>query len=299
MASVAERRTASRSARIPAWLPLAVLPATALLLGADSPRWIVMCLLAFAVYAGLKWLTFADCAEDGRPSVWRSLAYLLLWPGMDAKSFFTAPGPIQRPTSREWLLASAKVICGVFLVVVAVSLVNRHALLAGWIGMAGMVFTLHFGLFHLLSVFWRQAGIHAPPIMNAPVMASSLSDFWGRRWNLAFRDLSHVYVFRPSVGRLGVTGSAMAVFLVSGVVHDLVISVPSGAGFGLPTLYFTIQGVGLLLERSLVGKRIGLGKPVVGRMLCAVVVLAPVVLLFHPPFVEQVIVPMLQTLGTL
>ncbi len=90
----------------------------------------------------------------------------------------------------------------------------------------------------------------------------------------------------------------MAVFLVSGVVHDFVISVPSGAGLGLPTLYFIIQGVGLLLERSLVGKRIGLGKAVVGRMFCAVVVLAPVVLLFHPPFVERIIVPMLQTFGT-
>jgi len=158
---------------------------------------------------------------------------------------------------------------------------------------------LHFGLFHVLSVVWRRAGIDAPPIMDAPIRASSLSDFWGKRWNLAFRDLAHTYVFRRLVGRLGISAATMAVFLASGLVHDAVISIPAGGGFGLPTLYFVIQGVGVLFERSRLGKRVGARKGVIGRLFCAAVILGPVFLLFHQPFVERVVLPMLTVIGNI
>lgn len=167
---------------------------------------------------------------------------------------------------------------------------------AGWIGMAGITLALHFGTFHLLSTAWRQAGVDARPLMDAPLLATSLNDFWGKRWNLAFRDLAHSYVFRTCVGRWGISTATMAVFVVSGVIHDLVISLPARAGYGLPTLYFVIQGVGVMFERSGLGKRLGLRHGAIGRIYCAALVLAPVGLLFHPPFVERVIVPMLTML---
>ena len=88
-------------------------------------------------------------------------------------------------------------------------------------------------------------------------------------------------------------------FLVSGVVHDVVISVPAGAGFGLPTLYFLIQGLGVLVERSQLGRRIGTRKGLTGRLFCIIVVLGPVFLLFHQPFVERVMVPMFTALGNI
>ncbi|MEK6248981.1 MAG: membrane bound O-acyl transferase family-domain-containing protein, partial [Planctomycetales bacterium] len=131
---------------------------------------------------------------------------------------------------------------------------------------------------------------------DSPIQAASLSDFWGKRWNLAFRDLAYRHVFRPVTRRLGVAGATMAVFLVSGVVHDAVISIPAAAGFGLPTLYFVIQGAGVLFERSRFGKRIGISKGKTGRVFCAAIILGPVLLLFHRPFVERVIVPMLTVL---
>ena len=90
----------------------------------------------------------------------------------------------------------------------------------------------------------------------------------------------------------------MAVFLVSGIVHDAVISIPAQGGFGLPTLYFTIQGVGVLFERSRLGKRIGTRQGMTGRLFCATVTLGPVFLLFHRPFVERVIVPMFVAIGS-
>src|SRR2546430_13229225 len=58
-----------------------------------------------------------------------------------------------------------------------------RSLLTGWIGMIGIILTLHFGLFHLLAIGWRAAGLDAEPIMEAPLRSKSVSEFWGRRWN--------------------------------------------------------------------------------------------------------------------
>jgi hypothetical protein len=91
-------------------------------------------------------------------------------------------------------------------------------------------------------------------------------------------------------------GATLAVFLFSGLVHDLVISLPVGAGYGGPTLYFVLQGIAVLVERSKLGKRAGLGEGWPGRLFAAAVVLLPIALLFHPPFVLNAIVPTLTAL---
>jgi hypothetical protein len=297
MVAVAQSDVSTAWPKFAAWLPVATLPAAVAFVAADWPAWIFMWVLAVSIYGSLKWLTFVDSAAAVGAGVDRSLGYLLLWPGMDAEAFIASPREDARPRLAEWLLAGAKLSLGGVLVAIAANLVDRTPTLAAWIGLAGLAFVLHFGLFHLLSMVWRQEGIDAVPIMRAPALATSLGDFWGRRWNLAFRDVAHAYVFRPLVGCVGGTVATVAVFLVSGVIHDAVISIPAGGGYGLPTLYFAIQGVGVLLERSRPGKRIGLRRGLAGRLFCAAVTVGPVFLLFHGPFLERVIVPMLQFLG--
>ena len=99
------------------------------------------------------------------------------------------------------------------------------------------------------------------------------------------------------VGTWGVTAATMAVFVASGLIHDLVISGAARAGFGEPTLYFLIQAACLFIERSRLGRRIGLGHGWVGWTFCAIVTIGPVGLLFHRPFIERVAVPMLQAFG--
>ncbi len=295
MATVSEPLTFRQPSRIVSWLPLVLLPAIVFIAGSDWPAWIYMWTLSFAIYAGFKWLTFADSNEP-LASNGRSLAYLFFWPGMDTNAFLDQSRISVKPRPNEWTLAIAKMMFGIGLIAMSKYVIDGDVLIVGWIGMTGVAFVLHFGLLHLLSVAWREAGVHAVPIMNAPALTSSLSDFWGRRWNLAFRDLAHTNVFRPSVRALGIGGATMTVFFLSGIIHDLVISTASGAGYGLPTLYFVIQGLGLLFERSKFGKQLGLEKAVAGRLYCAVVVLAPVGLLFHRPFIERVVVPMLRAL---
>lgn len=165
--------------------------------------------------------------------------------------------------------------------------------------MVGLIFMLHFGLFHLLSCAWRMAGVQAKPLMAWPIAAPSLGDFWGKRWNLAFRDVTHRFVFRPLAKRVGPGWAMAAVFLASGLVHDAVISPASGGGYGGPTLYFLLQGAAFFFERAALARQWGLGRGWRGWAFTALVVIGPLGLLFHPPFVATIIVPMMRALGGL
>ncbi|MBI3409621.1 MAG: hypothetical protein HY040_14875 [Planctomycetes bacterium] len=262
----------------------------------DWPAWAFMWALAAAVFAGCKWLTFVTC--DRRGVAWtRQAAYLFSWPGLDAEGFLRGPCP-RLPKPAEWGLAVLQTATGALLIwVVARQTSVELPLVRGWIGMIGIVLSLHFGCFLLLSCIWRSLGYEARPLMNWPILSNTLAEFWGRRWNTAFRDLTHRFLFRPLTKRCGPRWAVVGGFLMSGLVHDLVISVPARGGYGLPTLYFLLQGSGVLLESSRSARHSGLGRGFVGWLFTAVVVGGPAFLLFHPPFVERVIVPFLETIG--
>jgi alginate O-acetyltransferase complex protein AlgI len=220
---------------------------------------------------------------------------------MEATRFLASELAPRRPRSvalRAGALALFWIVLGLFLLFG----LARHAaspLLAGWIGMVGMILFLHFGLFDLLSIGWRALRVDARPIMDAPLRATSVSEFWGRRWNAAFNDLALRLVFRPAVSRVGIAGATLLAFLVSGLIHELVISLPASGGYGLPAGYFLAQGLGVLMERSSMGKALGLRAGVPGWLFAMIVVAGPAFWLFHPPFVRQVIVPFMQAIGSL
>lgn len=169
----------------------------------------------------------------------------------------------------------------------------------GWIGMIGTVLVLHFGTFHLLSCFWRSVGVNARPLMYAPLISVSLGELWGRRWNTAFRDLTHRFLFRPLTARFGARGGLFVGFAFSGIVHDAVISLPAGGGYGGPSLFFILQALGMLAERSRFGRRIGLGAGWRGWLFTMLMLAIPAPLLFHPPFVIGIVVPFMQAIGAI
>jgi len=293
MATLTSKHPARSNSGAPACLLLAALPIAAIWLTRDYAEWQVMWALAFSIYAGLKWLSFSTAKEHGFISTKRAIAYLLLWPGMDATTFCNPAKSVQRPRWSEGVWAIAKFSLGIALLHWGVRLNEENNPLAPWLGMAGVTFVLHFGLFHALSIIWRGQGIDAPSIMQAPIMAASLAEFWGRRWNLAFRDLAHQWIFRNMVKLWGAAAATCSVFVISGLVHDIVISIPARGGYGLPTLYFVIQGGGILLERRLSSRCPGFRNSLWNRVFTFLFVLAPVPLLFHQPFIERVIQPML------
>jgi hypothetical protein len=280
-------------------LPLAILPAAALLLQPWITRWGFMWAMAFALYAGCKWLTYREAlVSGGAVDRLRALGYLFVWPGMDASAFLFGTDPARRPLPSEWIAAALKTAFGVALTLTAARILSSgHPFFAAWLGMTGVVFVLHFGTFHLLSLLWRSYGVNALPVMRNPLGSTSLAEFWGRRWNTAFHELATRFTFRPLRPAVGPTGAALLVFFVSGLIHELVISVPAHGGYGLPTGYFVLQGLGVAGERTRRGRRLGLGRGWRGRLFTMLVTAGPVFWLFPPPFVRNVIVPMLDVIG--
>jgi hypothetical protein len=449
--------TQGASGKALSWLPLAILALATISVRTLLPAWLFMWVMAFAMYIGCKWLTwrrehrlyafsgarlsqrqqattfdkrskdrgllkFRTLLRLGQPRS-TALSYFLLWPGMDAEAF-AFPAPSEPYSSRKWLEAGVTTVAGLATFVVAArASVSTPNLWIGWLGMLGIILLLHFGLFELLGLAWRRAGSNVKSVMRSPVRATSPGDFWGRRWNTAFSDLAHKFVFRPLVRLLerrwrcgdradrsasrprlaahrnrwtralvfhdllpsdalragdgsrsaafraephdaahealersagfqpaispisnrrelglderariaersagwkpcdtagwkpallsmrraedcalhlrsrAVALATLGVFLISGLVHELVISVPARAGYGLPTAYFLLQGFAVLVERSGFGRRIGLGRGLRGWLFMAACTAGPAFWLFHPPFVRNVILPMLQTFG--
>jgi hypothetical protein len=256
--------------------------------------------LAVSIYTACKWLTW-QAAPAGTAPGWKHTAYLLAWPGLDATGFLEEEArPGAACPIAELCAAAGRLTLGVALLFGVARIVpSEDPYLAGWIGMIGIVLMLHFGVFHLLSCGWRRAGVHARPLMDHPLSSTSLGEFWGRRWNTAFRDLTHQFLFRPLTSVFGPRWAIVAGFLFSGAVHDVVISVPARGGYGRPTIFFAIQGAAMVIERSEFGRQIGLGRGLRGRLFTMVVLIAPVGFLFHRPFVVGIVVPFMRALGAI
>jgi predicted DCC family thiol-disulfide oxidoreductase YuxK len=285
--------------RVMDFLPLVVLPVIAFGFRAQLAPWVFMWAMAVALYAGCKWLTYRVAVNRGiTPTPLRALGYLLAWPGMDAGEFLDAKTVPARSRAGEWIFALTKIVLGLVLLgEVTRWAMAIHPLLSGWVGMTGIILLLHFGVFHLASILWRRAGVAAAPMMRNPLAARSVTEFWGARWNTAFNRIAFDYAYRP-LRRLGTPFTSMLlVFGLSGLIHELVISLPARAGYGLPTAYFLIQGLGVAFERTSLGQKLGLGCGVRGWLFTVLVTACPAFWLFHPPFIHNVILPMLTAIG--
>jgi alginate O-acetyltransferase complex protein AlgI len=261
-----------------------------------GPAWVFMWLIAFAIHVGFKWLTYREASAHGLAVPTRTrLVYLLCWPGMSLKEFAATPPAKERSRSvPRWLAPTARTLVGAGLVWFAVPAIPAEAwLLRGWVGMVGIIMMLHFGTFHLLALALQAANLNARANMQAPLLARSLADFWGRRWNTAFNVLADRYGFRPLAPRIGPRAALVVVFLASGLLHEAVITLPARGGYGLPTIYFALQVAGLFVERVNLIRR----RPWLKRLFAWLVLLAPLGCLFPPVFVRNVMLPMLHAIG--
>ncbi len=263
----------------PPWALFVLLVAAASITRAVLPPWLFMWLMAGALFLGWKLLAWPGAAS-ARLSF---AAYLFLWPAMSPpRQGAAAPAP------REWLHASANILLGAALFWGAPRLF-AEPLAAGWAAMIGFIFLLHFGLFHLTALAWRTRGFQPEPLMRNPLAATSLAEFWGARWNRAFSEVARRQILLPLAPRLGLAGASMAVFLFSGLVHELVITLPAGTGYGIPTAYFAAQGSAALWQRSTPALRQGWR----GRLFTLAIVAVPLWWLFPPAWITRVWLPFL------
>lgn len=148
--------------KLGAWVPISVLPLTAVVCRNLMPPSVFMCTLAFALYFSLKWLTWWKARSHIVHPAWRSAAYLLAWPGMDADAFLDTRLHARLPAASTWLWATLETIFGAALLwIVARSIPLGQPLLRGWVGMVGLIFVLHFGTFQIIALLWESLGIKA------------------------------------------------------------------------------------------------------------------------------------------
>ncbi len=249
--------------------------------------------------AGMSLFVFLLCklmvAEEERrdgmaplpPAGW--LAFTLLWVGMRPR-LFARRARRALPDAGSMLLRGAACAAGGILLAGAARRVGPGpggtALL-----IAALLLVFHFGACTLLAALWRLRGVRCEPVVRAPTRSQSLTEFWSRRWNLPYSEMCAILLLRPLTRRVGRRGAILASFLVSGLLHEMAISLPVRAGLGLPMLYFALHGGLVLLEDALArGGHPMRGLP--GRLWSVVWIVAPLPLLFHRPFVEGVLLPL-------
>ena len=255
-----------------------------------------MVLIAISIFLLVKIQTLITYRTSGN-SVHKtnSFAWFFAWPGLNAEQFYTPRPYLPSPEFREWALAFMKTVIGLTLFfVLGPQLVVWNEMVAGWVAMAGIVFIFHFGLFHIVALAWRQAGRDVSPIMNSPILSTSLAEFWNRRWNVAFRDFTYAQIFRPLAKRYNARIATWVGFVFSGFIHELAISIPAHAGYGLPMSYFLLQGIGITTERQAYKYGWWKRESICSWMFVVFFTVPAAYFLFHPPFIQRVILPLIR-----
>lgn len=248
-------------------------------LAAAAPLLRMLALTAITFF-GMKVVVLANTSARGMAMLpARRLLLFLLWPGMNPR-LFERPRAPDRACARDWSRRALRnAAIGALLVVLARAI--GHAAAAPVL-MVGLSLLVHFGLFTLLAAGLVAAGFRARLLFDAPWRAKTPDEFWTRRWNRGFAEMTSIVVQRPLADRLGRQRALLGAFGLSGLLHEVAISLPVGAGYGLPTLYFVLQGLAAL--------RLG-ARPSRAWTLLAIVL--PLPLVFHPWFVHDVVIPLL------
>ena len=209
-------------------------------------------------------------------------SFLFAWPGVTPESF-RERRPAQAIEPVRFLAAWARMGLGALsIVLLAVYAPHIPDSILGIAGIAALLLTIHLGICDVLPWLLRWVGFAVPLLFDRPWAATSLADFWSRRWNLAFIEMNQRLFLRPVYRHLGKRGSRFALFALSGVLHEMALSFPAGAGWGLPLAYFLLQAVLVEVEERF---------RIANRAWVWFWLLAPSPWLFHERFRRTLVVP--------
>jgi alginate O-acetyltransferase complex protein AlgI len=274
-------------------------------LAASEPAGVRMLAIIGALMLGMKVLVSVEEQSAGRarlkPLSW--FLFALGWPGMRPSAFAAVPGPPESRWPELLKQGLMNLSAGALLVALAWGVASatkdsifspNRVLIATILLLPGLSLFMHFGVFNLLAGWWRRWGASCHALFRAPLQSTSLTVFWGRRWNLAFSEMTTLVVFRPLRSVIGSRAATMLAFLFSGMLHELAISVPVGAGYGQPLLYFALHAAAMQIE-SVLSRR---GQPVdatqwKGRLWTLAWLVLPLPILFHIPFLRGCIWPLI------
>lgn len=262
--------------RLPAWLGWLVVSGLLAgvhfaLLDADPiARMVGICTVLLAGMKGLVYVAWA-----GKLSWKRYLVFSLGWFGMDPGSF---------TKRREGLTWGGDVGWGIFLMLVGTLgawLVWKMEWRQILVMFVPMSLGFHFGALRVLKGGLRKAGYPVRTLFPNLLKAKGVADFWSRRWNVGYSQMMQRLVGRPIERVFGREVGIFGIFLGSGLLHEVAITLPVNAGYGLPTAYFAGHGLLVLLEGRL-------GRPL-GKFPALLLVAVPLSFLFPPDFQSEVI----------
>ncbi|MEX0716818.1 MAG: MBOAT family protein [Planctomycetaceae bacterium] len=290
--------------RVPAWSAVIVGTILADRITLDEPAGFRMLALIAALLIAMKGVVCVESRLAGQPRlcVFAWFAFAIAWLGMRPVVFANVPGPARPGTLDHLRKGTLFVAIGFALAVCArwwsaqsgsieaLTDARRHVGVAAM--MVAFSLVVHFGLCELQAGWWRMLGADCRSLFRAPLRSTSLKEFWGSRWNVAFSEMTALAVYRPLKPFVGTSAAATAAFLFSGLLHEIAISVPVRAGYGLPLAYFALHALAMRLESRHLAATFH-QRRWLGRIWTLAWIVLPLPLLFHPWFVQGVIVPLL------
>lgn len=239
-------------------------------------------------------------AREPRLNFIQWMAFALGWFGMRPylfQSLFSRPLPF----ARILVKGLSRIVIGIALLYV--SFLVDQAFITNYFAAAlslvmGLSFILHFGILNIVTALWRSLGVDVRELFKSPYKSKSLKEFWGQRWNIAFAEMTAIVAYKPLKKKYSRVFAMTICFLVSGLLHEIAISFPVMAGFGLPMLYFSIHALLMYWEESSAFVKRIIAHPITSHIWVLGWLLLPMPLLFHKPFLEQVLVPLRQALLT-
>ena len=226
------------------------------------------------------------------PFGWRTWAwYTLTWVGMNPTLFFEQghrqdSGPFLRRGLRG--LLSGALLLGA-LAGVLHYYDYRTSVATYWLAslllLVSLSLILHFGLLNLDAAFLRYCGFPAYSLFRAPLQSTSLREFWGKRWNIAFSEMTAAVAYRPLLPVLGRQYALLLSFLFSGLLHVVALSLSVQQTYLLPLAYFLLHGLLMVVENY--------GPRPPGRGWVVFWLVVPLPMLFHQAVMDQVFWPII------
>eukprot|EP00535_Pseudo-nitzschia_heimii_P012280 CAMPEP_0197192978 /NCGR_PEP_ID=MMETSP1423-20130617/26189_1 /TAXON_ID=476441 /ORGANISM="Pseudo-nitzschia heimii, Strain UNC1101" /LENGTH=224 /DNA_ID=CAMNT_0042646021 /DNA_START=663 /DNA_END=1337 /DNA_ORIENTATION=+ len=130
----------------------------------------------------------------------------------------------------------------------------------------------------LTFAFSLLTGYEAEPAMGNPMLASqSVTEFWGKRWNILVHTMLKNGVYKPLRWKCSVSrnGAILATFLASGLIHEWILymlyDIGSGTS-GREDTYTPIYGGAMVFfvwQSILIGLELAFGKTVLVQSVAA------------------------------
>jgi Membrane bound O-acyl transferase family len=217
-------------------------------------------------------------------------AFALGWFGMRPILFERFRSKSLNKTTCFFLKGFSRILVGVSLIFTA-NFISLE-IFANLLRLIGLSFILHFGILNISTGAWRKMGVDVKELFIAPYQSKSLKEFWGKRWNMAFSEMTALIAYKPLKAKIGINTAMFVSFLMSGILHEIAISFPVSAGYGLPLLYFLIHGILMYLESKILWIKKLIEQPILSRLWVYFWLILPMPLLFHEKFIREVIMPL-------